>query len=275
MVVVITGASAGIGRQLAIDLHTRGAKLVLAARRVELLEELKASLPTTAGGVTASEPLIVRSDVSVEADCTSLIDASLSRFGRIDTLVANAGFGIPSTIVDTSSRQVQDIFQTNVFGTLDCIRPAIPVMLRQPLREGLRGQVMIVSSGAARRGLPYFGVYSATKAAQLSIAEALRVELKDQQIAVTSVHPIGTETDFFKVAETKGPAKIESPMRVSGRQTVSCVTRAMVRAIERPKREVWTSFPTRLGLALNAMFPSIGDAVMNKMRREIDRLNRP
>jgi short-subunit dehydrogenase len=133
---------------------------------------------------------------------------------------------------------------------------------------------MIVSSAAARRGLPYMGAYSATKAAQLSIAEAMRVELRRGGIAVTSVHPIGTDTDFFSVAESLGKTKIETSSRLSFRQPVTRVTRAMVRAIERPRREVWTSLPTRLALTLNALFPSIGDFVMGKMQKQIEQMNR-
>lgn len=264
MVVVITGASAGIGKQLAIELHTRGAKLVLAARRADKLSELNQQL----GG----QHLCVSADVGREEDCERLILAAEEKFGRVDTLVANAGYGFPAAVHEATSQQVIDILRTNVLGTLDCIRAAVPVMMKQNPQSGFRGQVMIVSSAAARRGLPFFGVYSATKAAQLSIAEAMRVELRDRQIAVTSVHPIGTATDFFDVAETLGPRRIQSLTRTNWRQPVTRVTRAMVRAIEKPRREVWTSLPTRFGLTLNALFPSIGDFVMSRMKREIDQM---
>ncbi len=265
MVIIITGASAGIGRRLAIDLHARGAKLVLAARRIEKLYELREQL---GGG-----HLSVTTDVSNGDDCRRLIEQAVERFGRIDTLVANAGYGLPSNVHDTTPGQVEAMFRTNVFGTIDCARAAVGVMAGQTPRDGVRGQIMIVSSGAARRGLPYFGVYSATKAAQLSIAEAMRVELSPKAIAVTSVHPIGTETDFFTVAESLGETKIQSPMRQNWRQPVERVTVAMVRAIAKPRAEVWTSLGARWGLALNALMPSVGDAVMRKQKREIDAMN--
>ncbi len=265
MVVVITGASAGIGRQLAIDLHARGARLALAARRAQKLDALNHEL---GGG-----HLVVEADVSRPADCARLISAARERYGRIDTLIANAGYGFPATVCESTPQQVEQIFRTNVFGSIDCARAAVGVMRGQSARDGLRGQIMMVSSGAARRGLPFFGVYSATKAAQLSLTEAMRIELEGEAIAVTSVHPIGTETDFFTVAEALGVTKIQSNMRRSWRQPVGRVTRAMVRAIARPRREVWTSQTTRVGLAVNALFPSIGDAVMRKQKREIDALN--
>ncbi|MCS7032559.1 MAG: SDR family NAD(P)-dependent oxidoreductase [Phycisphaerae bacterium] len=266
MVVVITGASAGIGRQLAIDLHARGAKLTLAARRADKLDELNRQL----GG----EHLCVAADVSRESDCQRLILAAEERFGRIDTLVANAGYGFPAKVHEGRREQMLEILHTNVLGTLDCARFALPIMLKQPPRDGWRGQVMIVSSAAARRGLPYLGAYSATKAAQLSLAEAMRVELREEGVAVTSVHPIGTETDFFQVAESLGGMRLETSSRRSFRQPVTRVTRAMVRGIERPKREVWTSLPTRVALALNALFPSIGDLIMRQMKRQLEAMNR-
>src|SRR5688572_7254820 len=184
MVVVITGASAGIGRTLAEQLSARGAKLVLAARRVEKLDELNRAL----GGTQ----LTLRADVSSTADCETLVRAAIDRFGRIDTLVCNAGYGSYKLVADTSPEEVRRMFVTNVFGTTDCIHAALPHMMKQPMRDGVRGQVMIVSSAAARRGVPYLGPYAATKAAQLSIAEALRVELRPHHVAVTSVHPVMT-----------------------------------------------------------------------------------
>ena len=82
---------------------------------------------------------------------------SVKHFGRIDTLVCNAGYGLLRPVAETSPREMAEIFQTNVFGTLDCVRPAVVVMKRQEPRVGWRGQVVIVSSAVARRGLPYFG----------------------------------------------------------------------------------------------------------------------
>jgi short-subunit dehydrogenase len=266
MVVAITGASAGIGRQLAVDLHARGAKLALSARRLDRLELLNRDL---GGG-----HLVLGADVSREEDCRHFVTACVERFGRIDTMVANAGYAIPAKLHESAPADVEAVFRTNVFGTIDVCRAAIRVMLHQPKRDGLRGQVMIVSSAAARRGLPYMGVYSATKAAQLSLAEALRVELKGESIAVTSVHPIGTQTDFFTVAQSGGAPKIEDALRKNYRQSAAHVTKKMVDAIEKTRPEVWPHGLTRLLVALNALFPRIGDGMMRRQMREIDQMNR-
>jgi len=265
MVVIITGASAGIGRSLAADLSARGAKLVLAARRLDKLEELNRSL----GG----EHLILSSDVSVAADCERIISATLQHFGRIDTLVCNAGYAEFYSIAEMASDNMRKMFATNVFGTTDCIRAAVPIMTAQQPREGYRGQIMIVSSAAARRGLPYNGAYSATKAAQLSIAEALRIELKPFDIAVSCVMPIGTETDFFTSAGRASGRSIDAPDKPSKRQSVEHVIGCMVRAIEKPRAEVWPSKPTRWGLAMNGMFPTLGDPVLLKQMRDFQRIN--
>jgi short-subunit dehydrogenase len=253
MVVVITGASAGIGRALARDLSQRGARLALTARRLDRLEELNKEL----GGAH----LVIRADVAVQTDCERLVRESADRFGRIDTLVCNAGYGFLSPVAQTSTEQMRAIFQTNVFGTSDCIAAAVPIMKRQEPRDGWRGQVMIVSSAVARRAIPFFGAYSATKAAQLSLAEALRVELKSRQIAVSSVHPIGTATEFFDVsAQLSGRRSTRMPGEIV--QTPEQVAVAMRRAIEHPKPEVWPFRLARLGLGLAALVPGITDRML-------------
>jgi NAD(P)-dependent dehydrogenase (short-subunit alcohol dehydrogenase family) len=259
MVVLITGASAGLGRGLAVALHRRGAKLVLAARRIDALHALNREL---GGG-----HLAVKCDVSVPVECHAMVDAAFDHFGRIDTLVLNAGYGLIRTVAETTADDFRRIFETNVLGTVEPIRHALPRLRGQPLRDGHRAQLMIVTSAAARRGLPYFGAYSATKAAQLSIAEALRVELEEDRIAVTSVHPMGTDTDFFSAAESRSGATIPPSM---GRHTTESVVRAMAKAIERPRREVWPVPLSNVLLAFGALFPGVGDRVMSKERREIE-----
>ncbi len=259
-VVVITGASAGIGRALAIQLSEAGCKLVLAARRVDRLNLLNATL----GG----KHLIVQTDVAVRSECEKLIATATAQFNRIDVLVCNAGYGITRRVADTSAEEMRQLFQTNVFGTTDCIRAAVPTMSAQSPREGLRGQIMIVSSAAARRGLPYFGAYSATKAAQLSLAEALRVELKPRQIAVSSVHPVGTETEFFDVAATN--VKVPPPKAGEVRQSAEKVASKIVAAMRKPRPEVWPFSPARLALSVATYFPGLGDRIMNRYRGDLD-----
>jgi NAD(P)-dependent dehydrogenase (short-subunit alcohol dehydrogenase family) len=257
MVVVITGASAGIGQALAEQVAARGGRLALAARRVERLEALNARI---GGG-----HLCVATDVADRGQCETLIARAIERFGRLDTLVCNAGFGILRPVAEAPPEEIERQFRTNLLGTLDCIRPAVPVMAAQQPRDGWRGQIVIVSSAVARRGLPYFGVYSATKAAQLSCAEALRVELKPRRIAVTSVHPIGTDTEFTEACQREGrsAARIHAGTH-EPRQSAAAVARTILRAIERPRAEVWPYAAARWAIGLGTLFPSLVDRVMER-----------
>jgi NAD(P)-dependent dehydrogenase (short-subunit alcohol dehydrogenase family) len=265
-VVAITGASSGIGAAMARELHHRGARLALCARRTELLDSLNASL----GG----SHFVMRCDVSDPAQCESFVARAADHFGRLDTLVCNAGYGMIREVVETSHEDVRRMFQTNVFGTIDCLRPAAKLMAAQEPRDGWRGQIMIVSSAAARRGVPYLGCYSATKYAQLGLAEALRVELAPQRIAVTSVHPISTSTEFGQVAEREGTASLPPSVSTPLSQTAEHVARRMADAIRRPRRELWPAGFSKWFLALNAMFPALGDWAMEQMRAKTQAWNR-
>jgi short-subunit dehydrogenase len=257
MVVIVTGASAGIGKALADALHARGAKLALAARRLDRLEALSREL----GG----KHLVVQTDVGDPAQCEALVRRTAEHFGRIDTLVCNAGYGLLRPVAQTSADEMLRLFQTNVFGTADSVRAAVPILRGQDARAGWRGQVMIVSSAVARRGIPFFGAYSATKSAQLSLAEAMRVELRGERIAVTSVHPIGTETEFGEAARAAGNTKL-GIQRINGevRQSAETVARRMLKAIERPRPEVWPFAPSRWALSVGTLMPGLVDRVMSK-----------
>jgi short-subunit dehydrogenase len=217
--------------------------------------------------------MCVQADVSKTVDCQNLIDQTVQRFGRIDTLVCNAGYGIYRTVAQTSLQETRRIFETNVFGTTDCVHFALPVISRQePTESGWRGQIMIVSSIVARRGVPYIGMYSATKAAQLAMAEALRVELKPMRIAVTTVHPISTKTEFGQVAEQMGDMVLPpAPMA----QTVDVVAKKMLRAIERPRPEVWPSGPSRWIVGFGTLMPRLVDRAASKFRKQVEKANQP
>jgi short-subunit dehydrogenase len=129
---------------------------------------------------------------------------------------------------------------------------------------------MIVSSVVGRRGMPFIGMYSATKAAQLALSDAMRVELKPQRIAVTSVHPIQTTTEFGKVAMSKGELKLVSgPMG----QTAAHVAWRMARAIMRPTPEVWPSRPSRWIFGIGTLAPRLVDLAATAYRKSVERAN--
>ncbi len=260
--VLVTGASSGIGAALAEQLAAGGARLALAARRLERLKELNARL----GG----KHQVLIADVADAEACRTLVADAHAALGRLDAVVCNAGYGATQLSWKQTPEDVRRMFATNVHGTHDVVYHAVPLMLSQPPRDGWRGQLVFVSSAAARRGIPFLGPYAATKAAQLSMAEALRVELAEDQIAVTSVHPAGTATEFGDVAEREGGVAITNFGGRGGNQTAAQVAKAMVRGIVRPTPEVWPARGYRQVLALNALAPRFGDAAMRRLKRSVD-----
>jgi NADP-dependent 3-hydroxy acid dehydrogenase YdfG len=182
-VVAITGASAGIGRATARELAGAGASVVVGARRKERLGALEAEHP---GRIVA-----VEMDVRSPDDSRRLVRTAVERFGRLDTLVANAGIGMYGGILDHTDEELTTMLDTNVAGTVWPIRAAVPEM-----RKAGQGDIVIVASVAGFRGGADEAVYAATKFAQVGLAGALDRELREQGIRVTTIGPAGTSTEF-------------------------------------------------------------------------------
>lgn len=259
MGVAITGASAGIGRALALALARRGARLVLAARSGDALANLVAE---AGGGHCACV-----CDVASSDDCARFIATAQAHLGRIDTLVCNAGIGLFRRIEDTTDDEWQRMFATNLLGTTACLRAAVPVMRRQEARAGWRGQVMITSSVLALRGIPDYGAYCATKSAQLMVAQAARVELAAERIAVTTVHPARTLTGFNAAAERLSGRRKAAPSHFEPGHTPEAVATDMLRAIERPRAEVWPRRGSRTLFHLLAWWPRLADTILARHKR--------
>ena len=260
-VVAITGASAGIGAATALVLAGQGCKLVLSARRQDKLEAVAAKC-RAAGG----ETLVVTADVAKRADVDRLVAATVEKFGRLDVMFANAGYGFLAKIQDVTDAQFDDIMAVNVKGSLYAMQAAAAVMLKQsPLADApaksARGHIILTSSGAGRRGLPLYGIYSMTKAAQLSLAEAMRVELRDKGVYVSTVHPLTTATEFFEVASSKSQLKSTG---LGHAAPAEMVARKVARLIRRPRPELWPVTGSAWSLAFAAAFPSVADRVMAK-----------
>ena len=259
-VIIITGASAGIGAATALaaaGYWKNHAKLVLGARRKDRLEAVAAKCREF--GATAV-PMVC--DVSRREDVSLMVAAAVEQFGRLDVMLANAGFGLLAKIHQTTERQFDDIFATNVKGTLYCMQAAADVMLKQePHGSGRsrRGHIIAVSSGAGRRSLPLNGVYSMTKAAQLSLTEAMRVELTGVGVYVSSVHPLMTATEFFGVASDRSGIPFNG---VGPTQSAETVAKKIVRLIRHPRPELWPVTGSRFLLAFAAAFPGFADRIM-------------
>jgi len=184
-VFLITGASSGIGEATARRAAEAGYRLVLAARRIELLEELAEEL----GGSDRALP--VRCDVTEWADQEAMVETAVSRFGRIDVALANAGFGAKRGFLEESPEHWRSMVLTNVYGAALTIRATLST-----LKES-RGHLLLTGSVAGRRAIAG-SLYSATKWAVTAMGEAARQELNGTGVRVTLVEPGMVDTPFFE-----------------------------------------------------------------------------
>lgn len=251
-VICIVGASSGIGRATAIECARAGMRVVAAARRLDRLERLAAEIESQGGRALALD-----CDVESDSDVRSLPVRCVEHFGRLDAVIANAGYGHEGCIVDLSDEALRRIFEVNFFGTVRVARAAVA-----HFRQTRGGHLLITSSCLARFTLPYFAAYSATKAAQTQLARSLRLELMAEGIDVSVIHPITTTTEFHDTsADVSGTTRRGVPGHAPRLfvQPPERVARAIVRCLRRPKAEVWTSHITRLVAGAMVAFPAFHD----------------
>jgi short-subunit dehydrogenase len=255
-VIAITGASAGIGRATAIRLARRGAAIVLCARRADRLELLAADIQAL-----GADALPIVADVTNGEEMQQLVAQAVARFGRLDVMMCNAGFGIAGAIDAIRPDQMRKLVDVNLFGTYFAARAALPLFRRQE-----RGHLIIVSSIVGKRGVPYMGAYSATKFAQVGLAECLRSELIGSNIHVSVVYPVSTETEFFDVMSRETGAVVERSF--GPRQSAEQVADAIARTIEHPVPEVYPYFKSRALVWLNAFAPGVCDHIVKQFGRK-------
>lgn len=245
-VVLITGASSGVGRAAALAFAARGWNVVATARRAEKLLELEeavAALPEPHG-----ELLALAVDVRDASAVHSSVAAAVARFGRLDVLIANAGIGQRGSIVDSEWEHLELLLRTNIDGVLHSIRAAVPAM-----RVSGGGQVILISSVVANMTAPYAASYSASKAFVSSIARSLRLELEPDGIAVTDVLLGRTATEFNdKRLGQAGRSASATPIPV---MSADFVAKALVRAAERRPKTLVLRWFDRLIVWANAIIP--------------------
>jgi 3-oxoacyl-[acyl-carrier protein] reductase len=225
-VVLITGASAGIGKACAVAMAAEGADLVLTARRAGRLEALAAEVQRLGGRAT-----LVVGDAREEETAIQAVAAARERFGRLDVLVNNTGMGNYKNIVDTSAADFDEMFDTNVRSTFLFTRHAAPVMIAQK-----SGIILMISSMAGKYGFPGEAVYCATKFAQVGMAQALDKELRPHGIKVGAICPGGVKTEFAlgkgrTEASVAGSTMLE-PEDVAGAVLLACTQSMGSRIIE-------------------------------------------
>ena len=254
-VIAITGASAGIGRATALRLARDGASVAICARRRDKLDEVAAEI-TSAGGTA----LPIVADVTSEADMAMFVAKTVERFGRLDVMMCNAGFGVYGAIDDIASDQMKKLMDVNYFGTYYAARAALPVFRRQE-----RGHIIIVSSIAGKRGVPFMGAYSATKFAQIGMAECLRSEVYGSDIHVSVLCPISTPTEFTEVMIRETGGDVSGSLGPT--QSAEHVAETVARAIARPIPEIYPHFFSRGLVLLNAIAPGWCDRLVQRFGR--------
>src|SRR5689334_16180164 len=203
-VVIVTGASSGIGEATARQFGREGAKLVLAARRVVRLEALAQEITAMNSG---AETLVVQADLSKLEDIQSLIQQTLDRFSRIDVLVNNAGFGRLDWLENLDPvKDIQAQFDVNVMGVIQTTRQVLPVMMKQRA-----GSIINMCSMAGLVGTPTYTIYAASKHAVHGFSEALRREVKPWGIDVSLIYPGGVVTEFTQHAGIKRKTSAKTP----------------------------------------------------------------
>lgn len=249
-VVIVTGASSGIGEAAAREFGREGAKVVLAARRMDRLETLAEEINRMGTGAQA---LAVEADLSRLEDIQSLISQTVDTFGRIDVLVNNAGFGRLDWLENLDPKKdIESQFDVNVLGVVQTTRQALPVMIRQRA-----GHIINMCSMAGLIATPTYTIYAACKHAVHGFSEALRREVKPWGIDVSLIYPGGVATEFNQHIGFKRKTQTGTPKILS--QTADEVGRAVVELVRRP-RAMWL-IPRLWSLPalLNKLFPSIVD----------------
>jgi short-subunit dehydrogenase len=229
-VVIITGASSGIGKALAELYASKGWKLVLAARRIERLQEFEELHPDT-------EILSVKTDVSVEADCKNLSHKTVDRFGKIDVLINNAGISMRATFDQVEIEVMKKLMDVNYWGTVYCSKYAVPYLIKQ------RGSLVGVISVGGYIGLPGRTGYSASKFAVRGFLDTMRIEYMKTGLHVLVAAPGFTTSEIRKNALTAdGTLQGETPRDESKMMPAEECASRMVRAIEKRRRKIIINF---------------------------------
>lgn len=245
-VVLITGASSGIGEALALELARRGARLALAARRKDKLETLAARIKKEAG----SEALALECDVTRDGDLETAVAATVRKFGRLDVAIANAGFGVTGTIAELSVEDYRRQFETNVFGVLRTVKAVLEELKKS------RGSLALLGSVAGHIALPQGSPYAMSKFAVHALAESLRHELKPDGISVTLISPGFVDSDIRRVDnEGRLHAGSQDPISPWLRMPAEVAARHIARAIACRRAEAVITFHGKVAVFIQRHFP--------------------
>ncbi|MES2277342.1 MAG: SDR family oxidoreductase [Bacteroidota bacterium] len=263
-IVIITGASSGIGKSLAYEFARHGANLVLGARQYDALikisDDLQKQYPI--------KSVAVKCDVSVEDDCAQLIKQAITTFGRIDILINNAGISMRALFNDVDLDVLKTLMDVNFWGTVYCTKYALPEILKT------KGSIVGVSSIAGYKGLPGRTGYSASKFAMNGFLDALRVENLKTGVHVMTACPGFTASNIRNTALAKdGSQQGESSLDEQKMMTPDEVARLIADGVEKRSRTLVMTGQGKLTVALSKFIPGILDKlVYNVFTKEKDPL---
>ncbi|RLD86229.1 MAG: short chain dehydrogenase [Bacteroidetes bacterium] len=253
--IIITGASSGIGKMLAIRLAEKRMKLVIAARDKQRLEDV-AKVCRSKG----SEAVVVVADVANKKACKKIVDEAVNTFGGIDILVNNAGITMWADFETVSNLEaLEQIMQVNFFGSMYLTHFALPYLIQS------KGQIVGVSSLTGKTGIPTRSIYAASKHAMAGFFDSLRIELKEKGVAVTMIYPGFVSSEVRERAlNGEGIPLGKSPVMEKEVMTVEECVRLMLPVIEKRKRELVMTTRAKVGLWLKMFAPEITDNIALK-----------
>ncbi len=251
-VVVITGASSGIGKALAEACLQKGALVAVCARNLDKLNEMLARF-------SASQLFVYKADVGIEEDCKAFIEAVTAKWGRIDCLVNNAGISMRALFEDADLNVIKELMQINFWGTVYCTKYAVPSIIKQ------NGIIVGVSSIAGYRGLPGRTGYSASKFAMQGFLEALRTELLHTGAQVMWVCPGFTNSNIRNVARSAdGSPQSETPLDEGKLMSAEECANQILMAMQAKKRTLVMTTQGKLTVWVNKLFPALADKLVYK-----------
>ncbi|HET9330342.1 MAG TPA: SDR family NAD(P)-dependent oxidoreductase [Steroidobacteraceae bacterium] len=255
-VILITGASSGIGEELAEQLAQRGALLTLAARRADVLT----SLAERIAGASHPRPLVIECDVTRDGDVERAVSETVRHRGRLDIAFANAGFGVAGPFAKLSLADYRRQFETNVFGVLRTLYAALPEVTRT------KGQLVITGSVAGWVAAPGVSAYAMSKFALRGLANSITPELARQGVAVTLLSPGFIESNIRRV-DNRGKLHADAPEPLPPWLVVSrrVAVRQILRAIARRRREAIITGHGRMLVTLERLAPWVMRAIGRRM----------
>lgn len=254
-VVILTGASTGIGEAMAHQLAERGAWLALAARNAQKLEAVAAVCRARGG-----RALVAPTDVTDEEECRELVERAVAEYGRVDTLINNAGLSMWMKFEDVEDLDsLEYLMRVNFFGSMYCTYYALPYLKRT------KGRIVAIASVAARTGIPTRTGYSASKHAMVGFFESLRIEVEDDGISVTIAFPDFVASGMHtRSLGADGKPLGHNPLQVDKIMTSETCARLILDGAAARKRQVIMSNRSRFGQWLKLIAPGRVDRIAKR-----------